>query len=189
MPRELTPAFLAAIKSGVIRPALFVEMFFRSGPVHAWTGIGPQVWNGHTWLGVGSFGSVSTIEEGSTVTAQGVTLMLTGIDPALLSSTLTEFQVGLPVTIWLALYDDNGELIPDPTISFAGRMDQPTIDVGATTATISIACENRLADMNVSVERRYTNEDQRIDYPNDRAFEYVNSIQDVTINWGRTSSN
>lgn len=189
MPRDLSPEFLEAIRSGIVRPAFFVEAHFRSGPIHVWTGLGSLEWNGETWLGLGSLGSISTIEEGSAVTAQSVTISLSGIDPTILASSLGDFQVGLPVTIWLALYDADAVLIPDPAISFSGRMDQPTLDVGSTTATISIACENRLADMNVSVERRYTNEDQRIDYPTDRGYEYVNSIQDITINWGRSSSN
>jgi len=44
-------------------------------------------------------------------------------------------------------------------------------------------------EMNVAVDRRYTNEDQQLDYPGDRGMEFVSSIQDVTIYWGRTPSN
>jgi hypothetical protein len=67
-------------------------------------------------------------------------------------------------------------------------MDQPTIDVDGTTATIAINCESRLLDMNVAVDRRYTNEDQQLDHPGDRGLEFVNSIQEVVIYWGRSPS-
>jgi len=137
---------------------------------------------------VGSLGSISTIEEGSTVEAKGVTLTLSGIDATLLTGILTEFQVGLPVLVYLGLFDSSGSLIADPIVSWAGRMDQPTLDVDGTTATISIACENRLVDMNVAVDRRYTNEDQQLDHPGDRGFEFVNSIQEVMLYWGRSPS-
>jgi len=33
-------------------------------------------------------------------------------------------------------------------ISWAGRTDQPTIEMDGSTATISINCENRLVEMN-----------------------------------------
>lgn len=188
MPRSITPDFLAAIASQQIRPAVFVEAYFASGPVRLWTGLGTTAWNGQTWMGVGSLGSVSTIEEGSTVEAKGINLTLSGIDASLLRLVEGEFQQGLPVRVWLGLYDANGQLIPNPVLSFAGKTDQPTIEVSGDTATITITCENLLIDLNTSVERRYTNEDQQLDYPGDRGFEFVPSIQQRTIYWGRSAS-
>ena len=151
-----------------------------------WTGYGPVSWNGLIWQGVGSLGSITTIEEGSTVEAKGITLTLSGMDATLVGDVLGEFAVGLPVTVWFGLFDGNQVLIPSPIVSFAGRMDQPTLTFGGDTASVSIACESRLLDMNTSVERRYTNDDQQLDYPGDRGFEFVNSIQEVSIYWGRT---
>jgi hypothetical protein len=96
--------------------------------------------------------------------------------------------VGLPAIVSLGLFDAAGALIADPVGCFVGQMDQPTLDVTGTSATISINCESRLIEMNVAVDRRYTNEDQQRDYPGDRGFEFVNSIQEAQIYWGRTPS-
>jgi hypothetical protein len=183
--RSLSSAVLTAIQSASVRPAFFVEGNFASGPVYLWTGLGPISWNGQTWLGVGTLGSITTIEEGATVEARGITLGLSGFDATLLGDVVNEFAVGLPVTVWLGLFDASGTLLADPIISFAGRMDQPTLTVGGDSASISINCENRLVEMNVAVDRRYTNEDQQIDYPGDQGFGWVNAIQEVTIIWGR----
>jgi hypothetical protein len=180
--------YMAAIAAAELRPALFVEAWFRTGPIYVWSGVGELSWGGHTWVGIGTLGSVSTIEEGATVEAKGVTLSMSGIDIDLLDEVLNEFQVGLPALVYLGLFDADGDLIPDPVISWAGRIDQPTIDIDENTATISIACENRLVDMNVAVDRRYTNEDQQLDHPGDRGFEFVPAIQDVMIYWGRSPS-
>lgn len=189
MPRSgLTGGQLAAVQSTNLRPAFFVEAHFVNGPIYVWSGRGSIVWGGHTWLGVGSLGSISTIEEGSSIDAKGITITLSGIDSDLLGDILTEFQVGLPVIVNLGLFDATLTLIDTPVIAWAGRMDQPTIDVDGQTCTISINCENRLVEMNVAVDRRYTNEDQQLDFPGDRGMEFVSSIQDVTIYWGRTPS-
>ena len=185
MPRQISPQMLAALGSGSLRPAIFVEATFITGPVYCWTGTGPITWNGQTWLGIGTFGSLSNVEEGTTVEAKGITLTLSGLDPTLLTDVLTEYQVGLPVMVWIGLFDINRQLIPDPLVAWAGRMDQPTLSVDGTTCSLSIACENRLLDMNTSVERRYTNDDQQLDYPGDRGFEFVTSIQEVSLYWGR----
>ena len=188
MPRAMSADYLAAIQSAALRPALFVEANFTSGPIYVWSGVGSIIWGGHTWTGLGSLGNVSMIEEGATVEAKGITLSLSGIDSALLTGILDEFQVGLPAIVSLGLFNVAGALIADPVGCFVGQMDQPTLDVTGTSATISINCESRLIEMNVAVDRRYTNEDQQRDYPGDRGFEFVNSIQQAQIYWGRTPS-
>jgi hypothetical protein len=188
MPRAMSADYLAAIQSAALRPALFVEANFTSGPIYVWSGVGPIAWGGKTWTGLGSLGNVSMIEEGATVEAKGITLTLSGIDPSMLTGILDEFQVGLPAIVSLGLFDAAGALIADPVGCFVGQMDQPTLDVTGTSATISINCESRLIEMNVAVDRRYTNEDQQRDYPRDRGLEFVNSIQEAQIYWGRTPS-
>ena len=186
MPRNLSDGMASGVAAQELRPALFIQAQFKSGMVYVWSGFGGYAWGGHTYIGVGSLGSISTIEEGTRVEAKGITLNLSGIDPAMLASVLTDFILGTSVVIYLGLFNPNGTLIAAPVISWAGRMDQPSIDVAAETATISINCENRLFDMNVAVDRRYTNEDQHLDHPGDRGMEFVNSIQELNIYWGRT---
>lgn len=189
MPRNLSSGMAAAVAAQELRPVLFVQAQFKSGMLYVWSGFGGYSWGGHTYTGVGSLGSVSTIEEGASVEAKGITLNLSGIDPTLLTDVLTDFKLGTSVVVYLGLFSPDGTLIADPVISWAGRMDQPSIDVGAETATISINCENRLFDMNVAVDRRYTNEDQRLDHTDDRGFEFVNAIQELNIYWGRAATN
>ena len=183
---DATDDFIAALEAPLLRPAYLVSMQFASSTVNAWTGKGTLTWNGTSFAGVGQMGEVALIEEGSTVQARGTTLTLTGIDVTLLGDALTYLRQGLPVTIWFALFDATPAIIGNPVIAFRGRMDQPTITVSGQTATIAINCESRLMDLNVPAQRRYTNEDQWRDFPGDRGFEFVNSVQEVTIYWGRT---
>jgi hypothetical protein len=186
MPRtDATAAFITALEAPLLRPAIFVEGSFASGNVYLWSGRGTVTWNGQSWTGVGTLGSITPVEEGSTVEARGTTLTLSGLDVTLLGDALTDVRQGLPVTVWLALFDDTLTMVSNPVIAFQGRMDQPTISHDGSTATIQINCESRLVDLNTPAERRYTNEDQQRDYPGDRGLEFVNSIQEVTIYWGR----
>jgi hypothetical protein len=182
---DATTDFIAALASALGRPAIFVAADFVDGTTYVWSGLGPIDWNGQTWTGIGSLGSVSTIEEGANVQARGATLTLSGLDPAILAKVMTQYKVTAPVTIWLGLRDATGALIPDPIISFRGRMDQPTLTVNGPSGTLQINCENRLLDMNISVEKRYSDQDQKNLYPDDRGFEWVNAIQNITLMWGR----
>lgn len=168
--------------------ALFFYGTFATGATYLWTGYGNITWNGHTWNGIGTLGSVSTIDEGTTVEAKGISVSLSGIDSTMLSNVLTEFVLGEPMGVYVAGFN-GGSLIADPILSFAGRMDEPMIDVDGSRAVITINCESRLIDMNVAVDRRYTADDQQRDWPGDLGFNFVNSIQEITIYWGSAPTN
>lgn len=181
----------SAITSGYVQPAIFVEAHFVTGPIYVWTGSGSIVWGGHTWLGVGSLGSVSTIEEGSNVEARGIVLSMSGVDAALLNDVMNEFQLSAAVIVSFGLFDVSAitaTLIGDPITQWVGRMDQPEVNVSAQSATITINCENRLIDMNVSVARRYTSDDQNQDFPGDLGMNFVAGLQVAAVNWGRLPS-
>ncbi len=85
--------------------------------------------------------------------------------------------------VYLGLFA-GGAPIASPITAWAGRMDQPTITVGGETADIKINCENRLIDLNTSVQRRYTNDDQQLVAPGDLGLSFQSGIQEVVIYWG-----
>lgn len=181
--RAMSTAMLAAFSGRELAPAIFLSATFNSGPVYLWTGYGPITWNGQTWLGIGSLGSIGMVDEGSTVEAKGIALQLSGFDPVALANVLGEFALGQPVRVYLGAFS-GGVLIASPVTAWSGRMDLPAIDINGQEAKITINCESRLVDLNTACGRRYTQEDQQRDFPGDLFFMFVNSIQNVTIYWG-----
>lgn len=179
---------LAAIQAKELRPAYLLEANFATGPVYLWTGTGTLAWNSQNWLGIGNLGSVSPIEEGGDVMARGLTLGLSVFNSTFLPAVMNEFKTGLPVILYFALFTVANVLIPDPFTAFSGRMDKPTIEVGGATASLSINCENRLIDLKIAPDRRWTPQDQKIDFPADGFFDFVYSIQDKTIYFGVTAN-
>ena len=185
MPRPMSQAMLAAIAANQLNPALFVTATFATGPIYVWTGYGSIAWNGQTWLGIGTFGGISVIEEGSTIEAKGIVLTFSGFDANLVANVMGEFLLSAPVAIYLGFFAGN-TLIADPVPAWVGRMDQPTVDITGLTASISINCENRLIEMNTPVNRRYTNDDQQLVAPGDLGLSFQSGIQELTIYWGMT---
>jgi hypothetical protein len=92
---------------------------------------------------------------------------------------------GQRAQLWLGFLDENFALITDPVLIFDGRMDTLEITDGGPTAVISLAVENRLRDLERPRLRRYTDADQQSRYPGDRGLEYVPSVQNLDIPWGR----
>lgn len=187
MARELTAAALSAILASRVRPALLYEGAFVSGTLRLWTGLGELQWDGRVWTGAGKLLAVSPITESGALTAIGFRVALSGELQQFISLALGQSRHGLPGRVWFALFDDESRLIVEPYLAFAGRLDAPTIDDpgGEGACTISVAYESRLIDLRRARARRYTPEDQRIDYPTDRGFDFVASLQDTKLPWGK----
>ena len=142
-------------------------------------------WNGFTWIGAGSLGEITPIGENVDLQAQGVSLTLAGIDSSLVSTALGEQYQGKPCQIWFCpLNPDNGQLIGTPMRIFSGRIDTMDIEVGET-ATITLAAEGKLIDFFRPRVARYTDAEQQLRYPGDLGLQYVNSLQEKEIKWGR----
>jgi hypothetical protein len=63
-----------------------------------------------------------------------------------------------------------------------------TIQDDGNLATITVQCESKLLQLDRANLRRYTAEDQKIDYPTDTALDFMAKIQDVAIPWGISNS-
>lgn len=185
MSRDMTSAMSDVMEADVVRPIIFIKAEFDSGDVLMWSGLGDLDWAGETWLGGGSLLGVEAIEESAEVKATGTRVSLSGIPSELLSIALQEDYSGRPLSIWFGATDESGNIIADPVLLFKGRMDVMSIQEGSEFSKIDVTVESRLIEFERARERRYTSEDQKIDYPNDKGLEFVSSIQDKQIVWGR----
>jgi hypothetical protein len=184
MSRNISTPMLAGITSSFIRPAIMADLTFRSGTQYVWTGPIDLVWNAQTYRGIGSLGTVGNIAEGTQVRADGTSISLSGIDPALLSDSLNDIQVGAPAVLYFALVDATLTIIGTPYVIFRGKVDKPTINPGLETFTISLALESPLTNLQRPNLRRYTSADQRLYYPDDTGFAWVELLNDIALRWG-----
>jgi hypothetical protein len=173
------------VTASVLSPIALVELDFDSLPLNLWSGIGDLSWDSKTWAGAGNLLSFGSLEETTEVRALGTSITISGLNSSILSAALSEDYQGRNATIWLGTTDETGAVIPDPIIVFGGRMDVMTINESAEDVTLNITIENRLIDFERTKIRRYTDQDQKIDYPDDKGFEFVSAIQDKEIVWGR----
>lgn len=184
MARDLTAGMQAQIVAPTSEPILLFEGVFASGTVRFWTGVGNLSWNGQTWTGSGDLIAISPVTETVEVRANGLTVSLPGIPSSLVSLILGDARSGRAGTVYLGFLS-GGAVVGNPTPAYIGRLDVPTIEDSGETSTISISYESELIDLERARERRYTPEDQAIEYPGDLGFDYVASLQDAEIVWGR----
>ena len=192
MSRTLTTAMRDETIASVVRPAYFVRMIFDSGEspnvLNLWNGVGDLAYGGNTYTGVGDLLAISQITETADVQATGINVSLTGVKSSFISIAKDHEYQGRALTVSLGAFDASGSLIADPVIVFSGFMDTMTISESGAYSTITVSVENKLISFERAKVRRYTAEDQKIDHPTDKGFEFVTAIVQKDIVWGRPTN-
>jgi hypothetical protein len=185
MSREVDAANLAAMSAGLWSPIFLAMLTFKTQTQYVWTGVGTIVWDAQTYIGIGSLGSIGPIREGMAIQADGTSVALSGIDPSLLQECMTDIRLGAPVKLWIGSLAADGTLLGAPYLIFAGNVDQPLVHVGGDTISIELALENEMVDLSRPNITRYTSADQRLLYPTDIGFGWVEQLNDLALVWGQ----
>lgn len=189
MSRGFSASVLSALSSNYVRLVTFASLDFASGTLYVHDGIGTYTWGGHDWLGVGDFGGISSVEEGSEVSPYSLSLTLSGLDSGLISSALTENYFMRDVNIYLGLLDENDDLLDTPTQIWSGFMDVMSFTVGADGGdAIELTAESELSKFDRSRNLRYTHAQQQKRDSTDLFFEFLKDIEGLKVIWKDKSS-
>ena len=201
----------SSLSKDTIRPFFAIDLMFDTTPLYFWSGLGDLTIGTVTYLGAGNLLNISTMTETTDTQAANATVSLSGISQAMLSVALTTKYHGRIARIKFGmtrmneaflLRETSGYILQESgallsvssgdsealTTLFVGYMDQMTIEEGPETSFITMALESKLVDLERPRPIRYTSEGQRIRFPNsspDKAFDFINSLQDKPVMWGR----
>ena len=176
--------------------------------IRMWTGQGTLVLeDGTEWIGLGQLLNISAIEETSEMAVKGASVSLSGIPSNLISLALQVPYQGRVAKIYFGTFQqgsvlqetanyillEGGSRINLESMShgfnelFSGYMDQMNIEEAGDTATIEMAVENKLIDLERARVARFTSGYQKSLYPNDLGLDFIEDLQDKKIPWGRKS--
>jgi hypothetical protein len=184
MTRSLGSALVAEVTADTLKPIVLVKMEFDEGDLNLWNGIGELIWDGDTYAGAGALLGISEIEGTANLQANGVNISLNGIPSAILSLALSSDYQNRPASIWLSAIDSDGLLVT-PYLIFKGLMDSMTISEDGQDCSINLAIENELVTLERPRVRNYTPEDQGITFSGDKGLDFIASLQNAEITWGR----
>ncbi len=161
---------------------VFVKLEFDSGDLFVHNGIGTYVWGGDTWLGVGDFGSIGTVEEGPHISPYELILVLSGLNTQVADEALNQDYYLRPITVYMGALDTTDTLVADPDEIWSGKIDQMDAVVGSAN-TITITCESDLAIFDKVNGKRFSDEALQGDFTGDLLLQYVDQMEDATIVW------
>jgi hypothetical protein len=188
----MSRAFGAASAAAFIEPNVsiltFVMLDFASGIVRVHNGLGTYTWGGNDWVGVGSLGTVSQLEEGADVSPYGITLTLSALDAVVSGAALNEDYFMRPVSIYIGALSAEDVLLNDPLQMWGGHMDVMSVTAGAENDQVTINCESELAAFDRSSNLKYTTQSQQQFYPGDVFFNFLPKIDGAKIRWRDNNS-
>jgi len=181
--RGLTNDMVTEVSASQLSPILLASLSFAT-PVHIWTGYGTITVGSTAYLGIGTLGSISPVEETTDLAARGISMQLSGVPTAMLAVALTENYQGRECSVLFGALQSSGALVSSPVTIFSGRMDVMSINDDGQNATIGMSAENKLVDFRRPREVRYTDQEQKNLFPSDKGLEFVTAIQEKQIYWG-----
>lgn len=205
--RNLSPEMVAEVTAPAVAPALLVELVFDAVTIRLWTGIGNLSYGGEIFSGAGNLIGISSIDETQNTEARGIVASLNGVPSTMVAMALGQNPRGRPFRLFFAVVDSRryiatedepgrveledgsgyilleNNLINTPYRIFSGLMDTFEMADNGESANIRLAVENALIVGQRTKVQRYSNEDQKKAYPNDRGLEFINPLQDKELVW------
>lgn len=208
MTRIVSPDYAAETEKPSVTMICLVEVNYDSGTVRVHDGIGNVTFsemllteagevidaeNGDnltteddpkSFVGIGDFGGIESVEENIEIIARQITLTVSGIDSNWVNEALAEDYQNRIVTVLLGFFSpDTGKMIGSPEIIWEGRINQQTITLARGEASLSMTCEHRLRrEPRIA---RYTHADQELIFANDRFFDLTHTIEGYITKWGQ----
>ena len=189
MTRDLSQSTIDNINKDVVKPFFAVELKFDGNQtLRMWTGVGTLVLPDNTeWFGTGNLLNISSVEETAEIAAKGADITLTAIPSEVLALALAEPYQGRECNIYFGTFNDANQTTAPTNFNeiFSGYMDQMNISEAVDTTTIELKVENKLIDLERARVARFTSAYQKSKFPTDTGLDFIESMQDKKINWGK----
>jgi len=186
MARTIGSTFSTQLSSTQTRPFYAVEFLYAT-PLRIWTGYDDFTILSETYSGLGNLVSISSVQESADTKANGIKIVVSGLNTDILSTALSQTQQGVVVNIYFGVLTttSNAQAIVDtPYEIFSGFVDTVTINEQGDTSSITFDIESKLISLERPLDFRYTDQDQKHYFPNDKGLEFVDDIQNKEIVWG-----
>ena len=187
MSRSISTDFNTQITSNSVRPFFAVDIGYENNTLRLWTGYHEVSFDNKTFIGSGSLLRLSNVSESADTKATGLQIVLTGLDDSILNASMSEVEQNIPCTLYFGVLTTTSnatEVVDTPYKMFEGFLDVVNIDNDGETVNIEFRFENKLISLEKPTDKRYTDQDQKQLFPDDKGLEFVASIQNKAIVWG-----
>lgn len=172
----------AELEKPVTRFAYFSYFDFLSAEVRVTSLPQTVSWGGYDWLGLGSLGKISAVDEAQGTTAAALTFSLNVAQVemlALATGDTAEYR-GRDARLYFCPLDEQFRLIDTPSVCWRGSMDAMQMSVegkaSAASGGIALKCETSAYGLKRKANLRMNAAQQKQRYPADTGFDYLTAL-------------
>ncbi|SCX94354.1 hypothetical protein SAMN05216420_101404 [Nitrosospira sp. Nl5] len=175
----------AELEKPVTRTVYFVELQLLSGTQYICSANQTITWGGHDWIGQGSVGGISPIEESDGVESKSLTFTLNVAQPSYLALAVGDVEEyrGLPAKLYFCPLDESFFMVGTPQLCWRGIMDLMAIGIEGQEGQISLKCETSAYGLKRQPALRLNAAQQKKKYPTDTGFDYLTDIIANPVVW------
>jgi hypothetical protein len=166
------------LQKAVTRAVYFVQLEFASSTQYLCTANITLTWGGHDWLGFGTVGGISPIEESEGVESRALTFTLNVAQQSVLAlavGSVEEYR-GRVAKMYFCPLDESFQLVGTPQLCWRGIMDLMAIGVDGEEGKITLKCETSAYSLKKQPNLRLNAAQHKKRYPNDTGFDYLNDL-------------
>lgn len=188
--KDLSIAVDEGLRGRAMRLGILAELTLPSGDVHRfWSGAGTLTWDGEDFAGVARLGRITGAGETAEVRTTETIYSIAGVtDFESLNDFLADPIRGGTAKAWLALLDENEQVIADPIL-----IDESVLDTASPSfsedgsAVLNLNGTSAIFRWQKPVGRFITHEDQQEEYAGDTGFDRIpTEVASKQVSWTRT---
>jgi hypothetical protein len=171
----LSDAQKTALSSPVARTVYFIELQFLGSTQYICSANQSIVWGGNTWLGLGTIGSISAIEESDGLESKPLTFTINAAQPTWLALAVgpVEQYRGRVAKMYFCPLDESYQMVGTPEICWRGIMSVISVGIEGEEGKIQLRCETSAYGLKRQSSLRMNPSQQRKKYPADAGFDYL----------------
>jgi hypothetical protein len=173
------------LEKPVTRLVYFVELQFLSQTIYICSANLTLTWGGHDWIGLGSIGSISAIEESEGVESKSLTFALNVAQHSILALAIGEVEEyrGRNARLYFCPLDESFKLVGTPVLCWRGIMDTMSVGVDGEEGQISLKCETSAYGLKRQPGLRLNAAQQKSRYPTDTGLDLLTGLIAEPVVW------
>jgi hypothetical protein len=170
-----TAAQNAELAKATTRVVYFCEFQFKTATSRLSNTNVDLTWGGYTWSGIGSLGSIGTVEESDGLEAKPLNFTINSAQQSWLSLAIgpDEEYRGRPAKMYMVPLDEAGLMVGAPEQCWSGIMDMVSVSVEGETGTITLKCETAAYGLKRRNPLRLNPTQHKRDNPTDTGLDYL----------------
>jgi hypothetical protein len=186
---DLSAPQQSALEQPLIRFAYFIEFYFATLTIRISTLSINVTWGGFEWVGMGSIGAISPIEQSQGTAASALTFELNIVQTewlALAAGPVSEYR-GRDAKMYFCPLDDAFQPLGTPVRCWNGTMDTITSGISGkrdqAKGGIKLKCETSAYGIRRPAALRLNAAQHKLMYPNDTALDRLTTLVGKQFPW------